>query len=152
MAEKNVLSVTLREMAREHGLCDEWYEEWQDDTDIDALLDKYIRGYDFCIKHGYPSLDFCRNNFDVDDLHRHNIYLDEAVGIDAKDSGYFIFIGNCSGVLHVDGLRVATVYVRHNSRITVKSTGGAIVFVRCYENADATIVKDAISKGFKYNR
>ena len=43
--EQKELSIVLRELARSQkvGLCDEWYSEWADDSDLDALLDKFRR-------------------------------------------------------------------------------------------------------------
>lgn len=36
------LSVELRNMAREQGLCDKWFGEWKDDSDNSTtLFDKY---------------------------------------------------------------------------------------------------------------
>ena len=66
------LSVMLREMARSQKtpLCDEWYGKWQDNTDVDELLDKFVSGFDFCVENDYPPLDFIRDNFTKEDLHR----------------------------------------------------------------------------------
>lgn len=41
------LSIELRKMAREQGLCDQWFGEWKDDSDSTTLFDKYKRGIDF---------------------------------------------------------------------------------------------------------
>lgn len=148
------LNIALREMARSAGLCDEWYSEWKDDDTIDDCLDRYVKGHDFAVKGDWPPLDFCREHFKerMDAIHRHNVYLDEVVDIEAKDSGYYVFVGDCAGVLRVTGMVVVTAYVRHTSKINVLCEDGAIVFVRCYEQSDAEIKKDYKSKGFKYNR
>lgn len=132
------LSIVLRELARSQQtpLCEKWTDEWKDDSSVDVLLDKFVRGQDFCIKNNYPTLDFIRKNFRLEDLHRHNIYLDEEVDLDANDSGYYIFLGNCKGELRVRGFSVVTCYVRHSSRMSIASLDSARVFVTYYEQSD----------------
>lgn len=150
--ENKVLSKTLRTMAREQGLCDQWFHDWQDDTDIDELLDKYVAGFDFCVKNDYPSLDFIRKNFNIEDLHRHHIYIDETVDIRDADNGFWIFLGECRGNVRFEGFKAATVYVRHNSRMYVKATDGAIVFITCFDSSSCSSRADNYSKIRKYNR
>ena len=36
------LNITLREMARMQGLCDQWFSEWGDDDTLDDCLERYI--------------------------------------------------------------------------------------------------------------
>jgi len=145
------LNISLREMARSSGLCDEWYAEWSDDDTIDGCLERYVRGFDFSIKNDYPSIDFIRKNFRKDDLHRHNIYIDDQVSLDG-DNGYYIFLGNCNATLAVDGLKAVTVYVRHNSEVNVTASNGAKVFVRYYDNSKGECIDDGWSVCKKYER
>ena len=145
------MNISLREMARSSGLCDEWYAEWSDDDTIDVCLERYVRGFDFSIKNEYPSIDFIRKNFRKDDLHRHNIYIDDQVSLDG-DNGYYIFLGNCNATLAVDGLKAVTVYVRHKSEVSVTASGGAKVFVRYYDNSKGECIDDGWSVCKKYER
>lgn len=131
------LNIALREMAREKGLCDEWYGEWKDTDTVDMCLDRFVRGFDFVQSNDYPPLGFIRENFRKDDLHRHHIYLDEEVDIEAPESGYYIFLGSCTGRLIVKGFLAVTVYLRHNSDILVSSEDGARVFVTAYDYSTA---------------
>jgi hypothetical protein len=62
------LSIELRNMAREAGLCDQWFGEWNDDSDNTTLFDKYKRGIDFCIEHGYPTNEFIKSHWDKEML------------------------------------------------------------------------------------
>lgn len=131
------LSISLREMARAQGLCDQWYGEWKDNTDVDALLDKFVRGQDFCILNDYPSLEFIRNNFRKEDLHRNHIYVDDDVKLKAE-SGTYIFLGDCTGSIDVGGFRVTTIYARHNSNLSVHGEGNAKVFISLYEHGNVS--------------
>lgn len=122
-------------MARDSGLCDLWYSKWRDSTDIDKLLDMYVRGFDFCVENDYPPLDFIRENFRLDDLHRHHIYLDEDVDIAKGSSDTYIFLGNCTGEIHFSGFAVSNVYIRHKSSINITCDGYSKVFVSLYEDS-----------------
>lgn len=51
------LSNTLKNRAILLGLCTEWTEGWGN-PDKQGLIDKYLHGIDFCIKHDYPTVDF----------------------------------------------------------------------------------------------
>lgn len=148
------LSIALREMARvqKKPLCDEWYSEWKDDTDIDSLLDKYIRGLDFAQENDYPPIEFIRSNFKTEDLLRHNIYVDHTGRLDDVRSGIYVFLGNCTSEVYISGLVAVTMIVRHSCDIKVYADGGAKVFVRVYEGADAVCRSDGWSVVKKYNR
>lgn len=148
------LSITLREMAcsQPTPLCKEWTEAWKDDTDIDGLLDKYISGIDFAIKNNYPPLDFCRENFNRDDLHRHNIYLDEYISIGDASSGTWVFVGNCEGEITFKDFSVGTLYLRHNSRIKVVTKDMAKVFISLYDESEVDVEQLEYSTAKVYDR
>lgn len=140
------LNITLREMARSCGLCDEWYGQWKDDSTIDECLERYIKGFDFAVKNNWPSLEFSRKNFRKEDLHRHNIYLDDEVDITDGGNGYYVLVGRCTGHIDFKGFKAATVYVRHDSRVTIRASEGARIMVRCYESCNVDCQSDNVSK------
>ena len=146
------LNIVLREMAREKGLCDDWYGQWGDDSSIDECLDRYVRGFDFAVKNDYPSLEFCRANFDREDLHRHNIYIDEDIDL-LVHNGYYVLLGACRASVIAEGPVAVTVYCRHDSDVEVVASGGARVFVTCYDASHGRCGSvDEISKVKIYNR
>lgn len=145
------LNIALREMARNTGLCDEWYNAWSDDSTIDECLERYVRGIDFAIKHDWPPLAFIRRHFRKEDLHRHLIYIDEEVDINGEN-GYYVFLGKCTGRLTIDGLYATTVYVRHESHIDVLTANGAKVFLSYYEHGDGRCEHDGWSRIMTYDR
>ena len=146
------LNIALREMARAKGLCDDWYSKWGDDDTIEMCLLRAIRGFDFCVECDYPPLDFIRSNFDKEILHRYNIFLDEEVTIDDGLNGYYVFLGDCIADVNFDGFKAATVYVRHNSKVNVKSSGGSKVFVSYYDSSQGDCKSDGWSACKKYDR
>jgi len=148
------LSIALREMARvqPNKLCDKWYESWKDDTDIDTLLNKFIRGFDFCQDNDYPPLEFIRNHFNKSDLHRHNIYVDEEVRIEEATSGHYVFLGKCRAYISFSGFTAATIYCRHESEVDVHSSGSPVVFVTYYDHSKGECVSDGMRKIRRYDR
>lgn len=128
------LNIALREMARSKGLCNDWYGKWKDGSSIDECLDRYVRGFDFAVKNNYPPLEFIRNNFEKNMLHKHNIYLDDEIEIDCE-SGYYVFLGKCVAKLKVDGYKATTIYVRHESVVDVHISGFAKAFVSYYDSS-----------------
>lgn len=146
------LNVVLREMARSQGLCDSWYGKWSDDDTIDECLDRFVRGFDFCEEHDYPRLDFIVRNFRAEDLHRHNIFVNEEIDIDHKASGYIVCLGSCSGRISLTGHIAVTIYLRHTSSIEVEASDGAWVSIVRYDQSECYAVNDELSRVKIYNR
>ncbi len=146
------LNIVLREMARTEGLCKERYSRWPDDGTIDECLDRYVRGFDFACRHDYPPLAFIRKHFRIDDLHRHHIYIDEPIDMEASENGFYIFLGSCRGRLAVADLKAVTVYVRHDCIIDVSAADGAKVFVSYYDRSSGDCASDGYSVIRKYLR
>ena len=45
------LSDKMKEEAVSLGLCAQWTAEWKDNSSKDEMVDKFVTGIDFCIKH-----------------------------------------------------------------------------------------------------
>lgn len=146
LSDMGKLSEQLRQQARKHGLCDLWYREWSIDCTDQDLIDKFKKGIDFCIEHDWPSIDLMKRHFDADLLHRNLIYVDETVYLPDAPNGVYVLNGACTGVLQFKGFAAATVYVRHESSVTVVAEDFAKVFVRVYDEGEADVcdVGDAV--------
>lgn len=145
------LSETLKQQAVGLGLCKPWTEAWGD-CDQQELIDKYKKGIDFCIDRQYPSNDFIKTNFDRDLLNANLIFVDEYVDMDMAPSGIYILNGECSGRIRFAPWTAATVYVRHNSKITIVAEDFAKVFVRLYDEAEAVVDSDESAVVKVYDR
>jgi hypothetical protein len=133
------LSEELRTMAREQGLCDQWFGEWKDDSDDETLFDKYKRGIDFCIKHEYPSLEYIRSHWDEDELEENGIFVD-AKGVTVRRPPLIAVVNGESEVTFDCGdFDVSDIYVRHNSRVRVVANGHARIMINLYDGASATV-------------
>lgn len=139
---------TLRDRARQLGLCDQWYDQWDRNETKQELIEKYLKGIDFCIKHDYPNLDFVRAYFSKSLLISNGIFLDE--NVDASNLKTAVLLGESRGVLRYDGLRTGNVYVRHQSELQIEATDGARVFIETYEGCKVHVVATGNSKAFVY--
>lgn len=140
------LNIALREMARSCGLCDSWYKKWSDNSTIDECLERYVRGFDFAVSNNYPPLPFIRKHLADKGINAHGIYLDEDKMSMNVESGTYIFLGNCHGSVTIEGPKVVTMYVRHDSAFDIILKDGAVAFVTCYDNAKVNVEKDEASR------
>lgn len=148
------LSETLKQQAISLGLCAKWTSEWADDSDQQTLIDKYVRGIDFSLAYNWPSNDFIKANFDRDLLHKNLIFVDEHIDLDNAPSGVYIVNGECSGTIRIADWSVATLYLRHDSNVRIEAGDFARVFIRLYDNSDATVsaAENAIVKVYDRRR
>lgn len=147
--EDKELSIILRDRARELGLCEKWYKDWKKHTSQQELIEKYLKGIDFCIKHDYPKLAFIKKYFDRKVLLRNGIFADEEVRGDNLRT--VVMLGTSNGSLHYSELSAGKVYVRHQSMVAIVADRGAKVFVETYDDCVVNIVTDDTSKVFVYN-
>lgn len=129
------LSETLKQQAVDLGLCHPWTEAWGD-CDQQELIDKFVKGIDFCLERNWPTSDFIKANFDRDLLNANLIFVDEHIRLDDAPSGIYILNGECSGSIRFAPWTAATVYVRHTSNVRIIAGDFAKVFVRLYDEAE----------------
>lgn len=127
------LSRTLRESARSNGLCDPWYDEWQDDSSAETLAEKMYKGLDFCLKHHWPSNDFIKENFGLDFRREVNVYVDDKHSvINPKQS---LILGKSDITIRFNSNGHGEIHVRDNSRVKLTAKTRSFVIVHLYENA-----------------
>lgn len=141
------LSETLKQQAISLGLCKQWAEAWGD-CDQQELIDKYKKGLDFCIEHQYPSNELITENFDRSLLNENLIFVDEHLNLDDAPSGVYVLNGDCSGTLHFREWAVATIYIRHTSKVSIIAEDFAKVFVRVYDETEVEVC-DVADAGVK---
>ena len=129
------LSETLKQQAVDLGLCHPWTEAWGD-CDQQELIDKFVKGIDFCLERNWPTSDFIKANFDRTLLNANLIFVDEHISLDDAPSGIYILNGECSGSIRFAPWTAATVYVRHTSNVRIIAGDFAKVFVRLYDGAE----------------
>lgn len=147
MLFKKDISKELKNKAVKLGLCTEWTEEWGNPTK-DELVDKYVRGIDFCIKHNYPSCEYMKKNFDGV-MQKHGVFVDERV--DLKNPSMVIANGRTYGKIVYDAYSVGTLYVRHDSDLTIEASDNAFVTIETYDNCTVSVIQRGKAKVFVYN-
>ncbi len=146
--ETKDLNKTLRDRARELGLCDQWYKEWDKNSTRQELIDKYLNGIDFCIANDYPNIVFIKEYFPDSLLRKNEIYLNCTAEV--KNARKVVLLGESKVNAVVEGMASSDIYVRHGSELNVVATDGARVFVEMYEDSKVKAVADAESKIFIY--
>ncbi len=135
------LNEILRREAANLGLCAAWRHNWESDKTPQELIEMYVKGIDFSLLHDWPSVDFIKANFDRELLNRNLVFVDERINLTDASNGVYVLNGECTGTLWFNSWAAATVYVRHDSRVTVIADDYAKVFVRLYDNADVDAVE-----------
>ena len=153
MTEKEI-SIKLREDARRIGLCDKWYNEWQDETDKEHLVDMFRKGMDFCIKHRWPSVSFIKQHFSREFLRDNGILIDDVRSYPVRDEtrrlvylSDFVLFGRSHATIRYNFRpNVCQVWALDNSKVTVDVKYGAFIMVHLFDNASADITTDLVSK------
>lgn len=99
----------------------------------------YKTGIDFGIAYQYPSNEYIKANFDRKLLNDNLVFVDEDINLDNAPSGVYVLNGECSGTIRLAPWAVATLYLRHDTNVRIVAGDFARVFVRLYDNADATV-------------
>lgn len=146
--EGRKLNIVLRDRAREFGLCDEWYKGWDKDSTRQELIEKYLRGIDFCIEHDYPRVEFIKAQFPRQLLERNGIFAD--CEVDGDNIGTCVLLGSAHGVLRYHGFCSCSVYVVHKGCVDIQATDGARVFVEVYGESVVMVSADDTSRVFVY--
>ena len=133
-------SQALKAEAIRLGLCEKWTSEWVDGLTQQDLIDRFVKGYDFCVKHNFPDNDYVRNHFSRELLHKNNIYISEDVRL-YNVVGNVILHGECKGKIIETGASAVVIYARHNTHINVGVGDASRVFLHLYDNASAIVAQ-----------
>lgn len=143
----NRLSCRMKCEAVKLGLCSQWTEEWADGTSKDEMVDKFVRGLDFCIEHNWPSTDVMKRDFG-DVIHSHGVYVDE--NVETHNAPMVILNGECVGDIEYTGTSAGEVYVRHKSEAKVKVAGMARCFISLYDEGEVSVECEEGCAAFVY--
>ena len=146
MKQENLSDICKTE-AISLGLCSQWAEEWEDNSTKDVLIDKYLRGIDFCLKHNFPSVDFIKEKFGEAASNR-GIFCDQSIV--RRNDKMLVLLGNCTCSLVMDG-RIGEVYIRHGSELTLTAQNGAKVWINALDFSKVKIKTDEQSKVYVHN-
>lgn len=130
------ISEEMKAQATRLGLCEKWQEEWEAGTSRDELVEKFVRGLDFCIAHDFPSAEVMKRDFG-EVIHRHGVWVDERVSV--RSVGTVVLNGSCEAEIEYDGFDCARVWVRHRSRARITVGGLARVRVMALDECEVHV-------------
>ena len=125
----------LKKDAIKVGLCDEWTENWGDE-DVASLCSKFVRGIDFCIKHNYPSMKQLDKFKGLSE--KYGVITNQAVSMDTE-LDFYVFNGDCSGVVKVPDWGVVRLYIRHSCSLIVELGDNSICHIDLHDEAKVQI-------------
>lgn len=137
------LSDKMKEEAVSLGLCAQWTAEWKDNSSKDEMVDKFVTGIDFCIKHNFPSTKVMKKDFG-DVIHAHGVYVDENVRLTNPE--LVILNGCCVSNISYDMITAGEIYVRHDCTLSLYVRGMSFIVVNVYDNARVEVHTDEYSK------
>ncbi len=140
------VSEELKSEAVSLGLCKEWTKEWGNES-ADSLVEKYVKGIDFCIEHNYPSLAFL-SQFDGI-RQKYGVFASEKVSVFNKP---FIDVNfGCTGAAKNNSYFDTSGYVRGGSAIDLVAMDRAsfhislyddsVLNIRCYDDAKVYVYR-----------
>lgn len=131
------LADQLRQDGIAKGLCTPWQKKLKSGMEISAMVDLFIRGIDFCIKHNYPTLEFMRDNF-KGRCEQYGAFVDDEIN-DRKNAPDTVLNGNCRAMMEYDGFTVSRIFVRHNSEAAIIVSENAIVTIDAFDHANLVV-------------
>lgn len=118
------------------GLCRQWTQEWADGTTKDEMVEKFVRGLDFCIKHDWPSPEVMQRDFG-DVMHKYGVWANEPVCV--KNTPTVVLNGACQCDAVYDGCASGDIYVRHTSTLNLRIGFLAKAFVTMRDQSRVSI-------------
>jgi hypothetical protein len=128
--------------AKAKGICESWYQRLRNTDDKRILVRMFLEGIDFCISEDFPEPRF----FQLFDgiRQQYGIFRDEAIR--AENSQHVVAFGSCAGSAQYTGYAVGQVFVKHESKLTIKATGSAFVMVDVFDNAEIEVAAEDNAK------
>lgn len=135
------LSKFLRQSAVDNGLCDEWRNAWNDDCTQQELINKYLRGIDFCLQHRWPSVDFINNHFDKALLRKNGILASDNYSLVNKP--IIVALGYTASNIRISGDNPSRIYLNDNSVVTIIIKTHEKVIIECRDRVRCKVFADA---------
>lgn len=117
--------------------CGQGLDQLRNCKTIDDMIQCYFDNIDFCLANNFPSNEFLMQY--RDELRQKDVFIDDAMICATEERGTWVFLGNCTCTISVDGFSVHRLYVKHNSKINIKAFGRAFVMVDALNNSDVVV-------------
>lgn len=149
------LSKILRTDARRLGLCDQWFNDWNEETTKQDLITKFLSGLDFCIERRWPTKSFIQHHFSQELLRENGILIDDIRSYPVRNPETrrliylrnFVLIGNSSTIIRYSFRpHACNVWVMDKSKAKVECKYGAFMIIHLFDDAEADVFTDLVSK------
>lgn len=137
----NIISVNLKREAIDLGLCKEWQNAWQENSTMQELINKYLRGIDFCLQRHWPSNDFIESHFPQDLLTENGILCNGTHSF-LNPPSPCVILGDSHAVIRINGDNGARIYVNDNSQVEVKVKSAEKVIIEVRGHASLVVDPD----------
>lgn len=140
------VSEELKTKAVKFGLCTQWQNDWGVPTK-EQLVEKYIKGLDFCIEHDYPSVAYMKRNFDGI-MQKMGVFADDTIAehINTPRRRTIVVNGRSGGKIECKEYAVVAVYIRHSSKIEIVACDHANVMVLVYDSANVSVKNTGVGR------
>lgn len=132
---KVVVGELVAEASRK-GICGEWKRMMQEAGSLDALVQMYVRGIDFCVNRHFPSPEYMEANF-KGVCERYGVFVNERAEV--KNARRGVFVGRTTGTAVYDGYEVAALYVKDEAEIAVEADEHSIVTMDCFDRSTVKV-------------
>ena len=127
------LNNELKTEAIQLGLCKEWQDEWNVETDKQKLIDKYFKGLDFPLKYHWPSNDYIKKNFEQPILRKNHILVDDKYSLlNPKEA---VILGDSASTIRVNGFYHSVIYIRDVSSGRITARNRSFVIIHLFESS-----------------
>lgn len=137
MGDKN-LSECLKSEAVRLGLCDQWKAEWEDNSEPQQLIDKFIKGIDFCLRRKWPTPEFIRQNFDAKLLRENGIIANDKHSV--RNKNHIVILGESECTIRLDWGHPSIIYANGSSNVTIVVNTREKVSVEIRDSARVSIL------------
>lgn len=133
--------------AKKFGLCAEWYKRMLSVTTYKQLADMYFDGDDWSMEKDFPSLSLLRQHKGA--ILPYELVVDSTEKF--ENNFRIAFFGNSESEISYSDYAVGNVIVRHQSKVKIKVSGNAKVFVNLIDEAKVEIEATENAEVIIYN-
>ena len=133
--------------AKKYGLCAEWYKKMLAVTTYKQLAEMYFDGDDWSMEKDFPSLSILRQHKGA--ILPYGLVVDSTEKF--ENNFRIAFFGNTESEISYSDYAVGNVIVRHQSKVKIKASGNAKVFVNLIDEARVEIEATENAEVIVYN-
>lgn len=147
--ETNKLSLKLRSEADSLGLCKEWHNAWKDNSTEQELINKCLRGIDFCLQHKWPDTNFIRSHFDTATLRQNMILADDKYSLNLNKEWhdrcirpYAVLLGKSESNIRISCPSPVIIYLNDESQVKIFVHTHEMVRIEVRGNTNVEVLSD----------